>query len=453
MKLIEIPPSASRTIEGYSKGLGYKFETACADLIDNSLGANASEIRIEIKLAGNSNPSFATIYDNGSGMDFKILKEAMRLGTKKNYSSKADLGKYGLGLKTASLSQTDTLTVITRKNKQKELLIARLDVDQIKKNDKWEIQLLEKKELKEWALKIVENQMSQRKGTLILLENLHIFKNLSGDQALDYYDKNEHELRLHLGMIFHRFLKRKKIYINGSRIPAWDPFCEKEKTKKLKSLRIFCQDKAGKKQAILIKPYILPTEKEFSSKAAWEEASGPKRWNSQQGFYFYRKNRLLTSGGWANCDGRFEEHQKLLRISVDFPDKLDELVNLNINKMQASIPNEVKKEVQNKLVDWRRTAEARYRSKNPSQSRNSPKGRASLLTFVNGSKLLLQKSGSSIRVQYPIKHTPKRIIRLIQSNKTNQIVSVLCLLLHSAETKKLCDIIKKPKEILKIITK
>jgi len=453
VKIIEIPPSASRTIEGYSKGLGYKFETACADLIDNSLGASASEIRIEIKLGSSSNPSFAYIFDNGKGMDLETLKEAMRLGTRKNYSSKTELGKYGLGLKTASLSQTDTLTVITRKAKKGGLFIARLDVGQIKKNDKWEIQLLDKKELETWASRIIENQMTNQKGTLILLEDLHLFKNLNEDQAIDVFDKNEHELRLHLGMVFHRFLKQKKIFINGSQIPAWDPFCEKEKTRKLGNLRISCHDQNGKKQTIVLKPYILPTEKEFSSKAAWEEASGPKRWNSQQGFYFYRKNRLLTSGGWANCDGRFEEHQKLLRISVDFPEKLDELVNLNINKMQANIPNEVKKEVQNKLVDWRRIAEARYRAKAQPKGPSKIKGRESLFKFSNGPNLLVKKTGKTISIEYPYKDTPKKISRLINSNKTNQTISLLCLLLSNRKAKTIQEVIREPRTILNMITK
>jgi len=453
MKIIEIPPSASRTLEGYSKGLGYKFETACADLIDNSLAVGSTSIQIEIKIGSDKNPSFATICDNGAGMDFHSLKEAMRLGTKKKYTSKADLGKYGLGLKTASLSQTDTLTVVTRSKKTKELLIARLDKDQIKQNDKWEIQFLEKKELDEWTSKLIDHQFSKGHGTLVILEKLHLLKNLLPDQIQEIYEKNEHELRLHLSMVFHRFLQKVKITINGSSISPWDPFCKNEKTKVLSKYRVYCRDQDGKKQPIVVRPYILPTEKDFSSRAAWEEASGPKRWNSQQGLYFYRKNRLLTSGGWSNCDGRLEEHQKLLRISVDFPEKLDELVNLNINKMQANIPNEIKKDIQNRLIDWRRMAEARYRSKKISPSQSTHKGRLSLFNFVNGSKLQIEKNGASIRVQYPIKHTPKKVIRLIQSNKTNQIISLLCLLLQSGQSQRISGIIKDPKRLLNMIIK
>jgi len=453
MKIIEIPPSASRTIEGYSKGLGYKFETACADLLDNSLAAKSSIIKIDMKVPGLDHPSFAVICDNGSGMDYASLIEAMRLGTRKKYTSKTELGKYGLGLKTASLSQTDTLTVVTREKNSNKTFIARLDVHQIKKNDKWEIQFLDKNELSEWMKKLIENQIGKKQGTLVILENLHMFKNIDKDTIQESFDRSEHDLRIHLSMVFHRFLKRKKVFVNGSLLTPWDPFCEKEKTRKLPALKLMCHDAAGIKRPISLKAHILPTEKEFSSKAAWEEASGPKRWNSQQGFYFYRKNRLLTSGGWANCDGRFEEHQKLLRISVDFPEQLDEIANLNINKMQAGIPSEIKRCVQDKLIDWRRIAEARYRSKNILNEKSKSRGRGSLFKFLPSDKLEIKKEGLSVKVKYNPKATPKKIQRLIHSSKTNQIISMLCLILQNGKSSKVSEIFKSPREILNMILK
>ena len=138
---------------------------------------------------------------------------------------------------------------------------------------------------------------------------------------------------------------------------------------------------------------------------------------------------------------------------MDFPEKLDELVNLNVNKMQANIPNEVKKEVQNKLVDWRRIAEARYRAKAQPKGPSKIKGRESLFKFSNGPNLLVKKTGKTISIEYPYKDTPKKISRLINSNKTNQTISLLCLLLSNRKAKTIQEVIQEPRTILNMITK
>src|SRR5207248_134180 len=190
------------------------------------------------------------------------------------------------------------------------------------------------------------------------------------------------EVSSHLRMVFHRFMQgavrgRRKlnIHVCGERLVAWDPFCRDEKTRELEiatlPLKVPRGDGGESVETVTVSPFILPREDEFSSREAWKEASGPRNWNQQQGFYFYRNNRLLQAGGWSWLRA-VDEHTKLLRVAVDFTRDLDRAFAINITKMRARIPAEIRDRVDSHVSTWAKSARERYDRKPSSHKAHPP---------------------------------------------------------------------------------
>jgi DNA mismatch repair enzyme (predicted ATPase) len=132
----EVIPSAKRLINSL-RSLGYEFPTAVAELIDNSIEADATEVVIKVEFDGEN--SWVMIADNGRGMSADTLKEAMRFGSAKVYNE-TSLGKFGLGLKTASFSQCKHWLVATRSNPlDNEIISYKWYLDHVNRTDRWEI--------------------------------------------------------------------------------------------------------------------------------------------------------------------------------------------------------------------------------------------------------------------------------------------------------------------------
>ncbi len=93
-------------------GLNHAFESAIADLVDNSVDAHASQILVRFVLRRGL-ITHLLVVDNGRGMTADEVDGAMRLGRPNPHSTDA-LGHFGMGLKAASFSQADELTVLTR---------------------------------------------------------------------------------------------------------------------------------------------------------------------------------------------------------------------------------------------------------------------------------------------------------------------------------------------------
>jgi len=437
MELITVEPGAKRLIEGY-KGLEYNLETAVADLIDNSIAAGSKKISIEIRLKSKTHPTNIIIADDGRGMNRRSLIEAMRYGSKKIYSEN-DLGKFGLGLKTASLSQTNILTVVTKNNKRAKELIARWDIQYVTEKDSWSLQMLDQKELENWEKELIKVHLKSR-GTLVIWKNPESLKYLNDDSDLK---ESEEVLESHLSMVFFEFLKKKKnIFVNGIKISPWDPFCLKEKTKALGTININCLSEDRKRYKIRVSPFILPAESEFSSKEAWDEASGPKKWNRQQGLYFFRNSRLLQAGGWSNCRGNLEEHQKLLRIKVQMPKQLDAEFGLNITKMRAVIPLEIKSQFERMLSKWRQQAEKRYRKQHGDFAM---KNTSKLIKVSKGKHFKIFDRNGKIHINLCDFRLPQKIRKLLNLGKHNQINAITYLLLDNWKT--LSKAINNPEKI------
>jgi len=345
------------------RDMGYEFAAAVADLIDNSIEAKASTVRVTVEWEGSS--SYVLIADNGEGMRAEQLQEALRFGSERDYED-ADLGKFGLGLKTASLSQCLRLTVATRWNPNRADILAYCwDVNHIEATNKWEVLSVKTADLPAQA----QLHLKETPGTVVIWEHLDRligYMNPDGEPARKQLLGMARELEDHAAMVFHRFLsgevrgKRLAIYINDNKVEPWDPFARKEsRTERLESRTFRLEGEKGKGD-VVVEPYVLPSQAMFSSPEAFNRASGPKRWNAQQGFYIYRADRLIQSGGWSGIRAT-DEHRKLSRIAVSFNPKLDNEFKINVPKMRVLLPAAIRDDIDKFTKPAVKLAEEVYR--------------------------------------------------------------------------------------------
>lgn len=336
-RTIEITPAPSSLIESL-RGLGYSPETAIADLIDNSLAASARTVRLDLQWDRYS-PSFAML-DDGSGMDDATLATSMRLGGTGPLAERrsSDLGRFGLGLKTASLSQCRCLTVISRHKGITSAL--RLDVDVIATRG-W-IAIVPD-ELP--AHPFVDELLGLAQGTLVHWDNLDALSGLTGFDKENFFLRLQ-DIRAHIGMIFHRYLdgdaSRVSITLNDRPIKAWNPFLpDHPSITQMPSERI----QYGS-SAFMVKPYVLPHRDRFANDAEHEAAGGPGGWAARQGFYIYRGKRLIVPGSWLGLGGARawtrDESSRLARIQLDLPTGMDRDWRIDVRKSQARPPGTVR---------------------------------------------------------------------------------------------------------------
>jgi hypothetical protein len=362
---IELIPSARRLIRSL-RDIGYEFVDAVADIVDNSVEAGATVISISLRFDGED--SYLTIADNGIGMASKEIQEALRFGSNRSYDDSDDLGRYGLGLKTASLSQCEKLTVSARRGEERARINSYCwDLAHIERTNRWEILKIESDQLKEEAF----SHLNRTTGTVVTWERLGRlmgYKYPSGEHARRQSDLMASSLMTHLGMIFHRFLagevngKRIAIYINGEKVAPWDPYSRGEHyTLKLEQIHIPLEYN-GSTYNIRLNSYILPPQSLYSSNKAHLLASGPSKWNKQQGIYIYRSNRIIQAGGW-NGLRTSDEHTKLLRVAMFVPPQLDEVFQVNVAKKHANLPRELRPLLAQKLQPIIQKAQEVYREK------------------------------------------------------------------------------------------
>lgn len=324
----EVAPVPGDLVESL-RDFGYTLPSALADLVDNSLTAKAKDIEIHLEADGAD--SYVAVVDNGQGMDLRTLVEAMRMGTKGPLMARSDtdLGRFGLGMKTASLSQGTCLTVIT-KAAGKSTLVRRWDVAHIRNSRKWEL-LVDTTPI---AARFVEKIDKMRSGTAVIVEDLDraTYLKVTASDVKQHFGRSLESVRRHLGMVFHRFIEDGvTIRLGATALPAWDPFLKRQSTK----LATEHFTLLGK--TIDIVPYVLPHHSHLTDEQH-EDAAGPNGWNAHQGFYLYRCKRLILPGSWLNLHLRKEEHFKLARIQVDLPNSMDAEWHLNVTKSQVAAP-------------------------------------------------------------------------------------------------------------------
>lgn len=332
---IECPPYAPVLMES-TRAIGYSIEAAVADVIDNSIAAKASEIRIEYNFIPKP---YIVISDNGNGMNDETITEAMRYGTASPVDKRSDddLGRYGLGMKTASLSQCRRLTVIS---KTKDGIFGRRwDLDHVIETGSWSLQQLDENEMLNQIG--FSNLDTIEKGTIVVWENLDKVKSgsVTVDQSLE---EKMRDVKKHLELVFHRYLsgdgtKRIKIFINGIQLVAFDPFFTSKSNVVMDDEKIEIPGREGK---VVIRPYSLPHPSNMT-KEELELYGGKDGLRNLQGFYIYRNKRLITWGTWFKLI-RMDEFTKLTRVRVDIPNSLDDLWTLDIKKSTAYPPEIVK---------------------------------------------------------------------------------------------------------------
>ncbi|WP_167496652.1 ATP-binding protein [Pseudomonas kairouanensis] len=332
-RTVDISPRASALINSL-RGLGYSPETAIADLVDNSITAGASVLEVDVQW-NDGNPT-AAMLDNGSGMDEKRLTEAMQLGgdSPGAVRSDNDLGRFGMGLKTASLSQSSRMTVVSRTAESTTAIT--MDVGVITARG-WVATVPDP--LPNHSL--VAKLLSLQSGTVVLWENIDELSGLSGLSKEAFYLRLE-EIRGHLGMVFHRFIngdaERLVIILNGRPVKAWDPFqSQHPATISMPVERIRLTG-----SSFSVKPCVLPHRDRFSSDSEYEAAGGPGGWAARQGFYVYRGKRLLVPGSWLGLGGSRawtrDETSRLARIQIDLPTDMDRDWRIDVRKSQARPP-------------------------------------------------------------------------------------------------------------------
>lgn len=375
MSSVEVIPSARRLVKSL-RDVGYEFVTAVADLIDNCIEAKARTVWVDVVWDGED--SYVSIADNGDGMPLATLKEAMRFGSERDYEGE-DLGKFGLGLKTASLSQCERFTVASRSNPSRADINAYCwDVEHVEATNRWEILPVRTADLHEG----VRQHLKDTTGTVVVWERLDRilgYKKPDGESARKQVHAMCRELEDHLAMVFHRFLagevrgKRLAIYVNENKVMPWDPFARKEDNTQILEVKTLKHEGSGGKGDVIVEPFVLPHQSRFSSQEAFNRASGPEKWNKQQGFYIYRADRMIQSGGWSGLRA-LDEHRKLARIAISFPPKLDDEFKINVAKMRVSLPAALRDIIAKAIGPAVTLAEDEYRQRERKSGGSAPTG-------------------------------------------------------------------------------
>ena len=368
----QVVPAAARTISSL-RDIGYALPQAVADLVDNSVAAGATTVSVDLHFDGSD--SWVRIADDGHGMDSAALTESLRYGSARDYDDE-DLGKFGFGLKAASTSQCRRVVVASRIAPERARIEARaLDLGHIERTNRWEILVVDPAERPPH----LTAPLRTTTGTVVLWEDL--------DRILDYKDplgtwarrkllSQADAIAEHLSMVFHRFLSgeapgsKLRILVNGSGIEPWDPFCRSEQattTLPEHDFRVSSENGMG---IVHVRPYVLPEKSDFSDTAAWQRASGPLKWNRQQGLYIYRANRLIQWGSWARIR-TLDEHSKLARVALDFSPILDAAFGINISKAIVSLPVDLRDDIEPIINQVARIASQRYRKGSDSKGNSS----------------------------------------------------------------------------------
>lgn len=317
------------------RDIGYSFETALADLVDNSISANAENIKIFALPSANK----LVIFDDGNGMSDAMLLEAMRLGTHKDTRAKNDLGRFGLGLKTASFSQCRKLTVFSKDSQTVSGYTWDLDV--LSQENDWVLQKASGEELTvklgELSPQIYKEFSASKHASLVLWEKIDRYTEEEFDEEL----KNA---RKHLSLTFHRYLSFPgfngqliKLYFNNTRIEPFDPFTSKDKNIARAGMQAQTDDyKLSNGTSISVTPYILPPLNKLSQ-AEYKELATVDGFTRSQGFYLYRQGRLLVYGTWFGLSC-IKDASNLVRIRIDTDIYQDQLWKIDVKKSTA-FPN------------------------------------------------------------------------------------------------------------------
>ncbi|MBY6203250.1 ATP-binding protein [Maritalea mobilis] len=366
-------PNASRLIYGL-RDTGYNVKTAAADIIDNSIAAGADRVNVQIDLMHDGR-KLVHFGDNGCGMDHNEVQNAMRYGADRRPDAKS-LGKFGLGLKTASSSVCKRYTLISRKSPDQPLAKLTWDLEHVEAQNAWEM-------LAEPVTADQEDMFEELcgdTGTLVIWENcdrLLSKEYTPGAKEQAAVKRLADALAKHVSLVFHRFIdladereRNVEILINGTPVEPWNPFYPQRSDQVLapnkQKLEVELFD--GSIEMAYMKAWILPHRSDMEKD---EEAKFARISNRAQGFYVYREGRLIQDGGWMDVFGANEPHTSLLRIEFDFGFELDEAFRIDVKKSRILFHPDLELGLRKILQPIYREADARYRRINRDKASSS----------------------------------------------------------------------------------
>ena len=357
-------PDATRLIYGL-RDTGYSFNTAAADIIDNSIAANATEVNVLLELRPDGR-KFVCFGDNGDGMDGAGLFTAMRYGAPAR-ENLASLGKFGLGLKTASTSVCLRLTVVSRKDPAQPLAKLAWDLEHVESENEW-VMLQEPvtPDEEDWY-----EELCGDRGTLVIWSKCDRllskeYDEPGGAQERSAIRRLSDRLREHVALIYYRFLdpadtreRTITIRVDGEPVEGWNPFFPERAEQVLNEVqqKLEVEMEDGSIENATLRAWILPNRRDLSQ----DEQKRARITNRGQGFYIHREGRLIQQGGWLGVFGAVEPHTSLLRVEFDFAHPLDHAFKVDVKKSKILFDPALEDELKNRLQPAYREAGNRYR--------------------------------------------------------------------------------------------
>jgi hypothetical protein len=348
-------PSAARLVESL-RDTGYSKEAAFADIIDNSIAANAT--RVDVELQYMFGEFRVIISDNGDGMSEEQLKNAMRYGSPRRDNPKS-LGKFGMGLKTASTAFCRRLVVLSKQNDKQ---VGRAwDIDKIISSDRWELETPNNDDYYDDFEAL--NDLTEHSGTMIIWESIdRLVKVGSDSQMRKQLETLGKELSETLSAIFFKYLVSNEVTVSMKigdatrhELKGWDPLCS-DLTKSDSGARArVLREKSvpievdGKTLSFTVKGSIIPSQNELTV--------GERdyvRYNlDNQGFYIYREGRLIWHDGWPHRMYKKESKITRLRVELNFNHDLDDVFSIDFRKSRVIIPVEIRDKLKELVAPWR----------------------------------------------------------------------------------------------------
>jgi hypothetical protein len=336
------------------RDIGYSLESAIADIIDNCITAQANNV--DIRFSWNRGVPWIAIIDDGCGMDSKTLIKAMRFGSShpKNIRRDDDLGRFGLGMKTASISQCCSLTVISKYNSK--ISGCNWDLDNIKKNDcAWNLGVFEEVDLKKNPVirQLFDEKLNiHASGTIVLWEQMDRieYDGETSNKGNQHFASILAKTREHLELVFHRYIspsigqRKVNIFMNNDKLDAFNPFNENNIATKELPEQVISLDG----QKIIVQPFVLPHHSKIP-KQEYLKYARSDGYLHNQGFYIYRNQRLIINGTWFRLIKK-DELNKLIRVRIDIPNSLDHLWKIDVKKSSAFPPANIRNQLKN-IID------------------------------------------------------------------------------------------------------
>ena len=361
---VVLPPQAARTIEGL-RDTGYEPADALEDIIDNSIAAGATEVVVRVWMTPAGEP-LVTVSDNGHGMDEEGLINAMTYGSAAR-PNPASLGKFGLGLKTASTAMCRQFTVVTRGTDGGTPHAATWDLDFVQERNQW---LLQRPDPTPELLELLDEAACGSSGTLVIWSKvdrlINDYANPIGTAAQNALNRRVNELRTSLSLTYLRFLRgdpsytKVKIIVNDEEIEPWDPFGEDFGTEVLldQDIKVEIRDAEAttKEASFKLRAFALPPRSELTN----DQRDRARILTANQGFYVFREGRLLAHGTWLGLRS-LEPHLNLCRIELSFDHQLDDAFQIDIKKSRILLQRDLQQALGQLVQPATAEAEERYR--------------------------------------------------------------------------------------------